>query len=376
LDENPDMKNLKSLLQIGLAILFVFCVFLYSGCQESEKADSGVEQIKLPPVFYPPPPEQVRLQFLRAISGEEDINETVEVSGFEKFIVGDVQEQKQEIEKAHGVAIYDGKLYVCDVGKRTVLVLDLKEGTFGYMTKDRRLRNPAGIHIEPDGTKYISDAVVGVVFVFDKSDQITAILGGDLGIKPTDVAVYGQRCYVGDAISQRVVAMDKVTGDEIIRFGEDKQFKSITSLAVDGEGNIYVSDKIKAQVTKFDPSGKVMATIGELDQSIHGLIRPKGLAIDKDGNIWIIDAATEVGKIYDPQGRLLLFFGMPGGERGNMILPGEIWIDYDNVDIFKDYFADGANIQFIVLVSNQFGAKINIYGFGDFSLPARNITEE
>jgi sugar lactone lactonase YvrE len=376
LDENPDMKSLKSLLQIGLAISVVFCVFLYSGCQESEKTGSGAEQIQLPPVFYPAPPEQVRLQFLRAISGEEDINETVEVSGFEKFIVGDVQEQKQEIEKPHGVAIYDGKLYVCDVGKRTVLVLDLKEGTFGYMTKDRRLRNPAGIYIEPDGTKYISDAVVGVVFVFDKSDQMIAILGGDLGIKPTDVAVYGQRCYVADAVSQRVVAMDKVTGAEIIRFGEDKQFKAIGGLAADGEGNIYVSDKIKAQITKFDPSGVVLATVAGLGQSIHGLVRPKGMAIDKDGNIWIVDTATEVAKIYDSQGRLLLFFGMPGGDRGNMILPGEIWLDYDNVDVFKEYFVDGAKIKFLVFVSNQFGAKINIYGFGDFPLPARNITEE
>ncbi|MHC4214510.1 MAG: NHL repeat-containing protein [Planctomycetota bacterium] len=370
------MKNLKSLLQMGLAISVVFCVFLYSGCQESEKADSGVGHIKLLPVFYPAPPEQVRLQFLRAISGEEDINEAVEVTGFEKFIVGDVQEQKQEIEKPHGIAIYDGKLYVCDVGKRTVLVLDLKEGTFRYMTKDRRLRNPAGIHIEPDGTKYISDAVVGVVFVFDKSDQMMAILGSDLGIKPTDVAVYGQHCYVGDATSQRIVVMDKVTGDEIARFGEDKQFRSITGIAVDGEGNIYASDKIKAQVTKFDPTGTVVATVAGLGQSIHGLVRPKGLAVDKDENIWVVDTATEVAKIYDPQGRLLLFFGMPGGGRGNMILPGEIWIDYDNVDVFKEYFAEGANIRFIVLVSNQFGAKINIYGFGEFPIPSRGVTDE
>jgi streptogramin lyase len=217
---------------------------------------------------------------------------------------------------------------------------------------------------------------VGVVFVFDGNNQLVAMLGSDLEIKPADVAVHGQRCYIADAASKQVVVMDKVTGKEITRIGADVRFNAIAGLAVDAEGNIYVSDKIKGMVTKFDESGTVLLTVGELSDSIHGLVRPKGLAVDREGNIWIVDAATEVGKIYDSQGRLLLYFGMPGGDRGNMILPGEIWIDYDNVEIFREYFAEGAEIEFLVFVSNQLGAQINVYGFGSFEPPKRGVTVE
>jgi hypothetical protein len=34
--------------------------------------------------------------------------------------------------------------------------------------------------------------------------------------------------------------------------------------------------------------------------------------------------------------------------------------------LFKEYFAEGAKIEFLVIVSNQYGEKINVYGFGQF----------
>jgi len=42
--------------------------------------------------------------------------------------------------------------------------------------------------------------------------------------------------------------------------------------------------------------------------------------------------------------------------------------DYDNVDLFRKYAVPGADIEFLVLVSNQYGPnKISVYGFGSFS---------
>ena len=41
------------------------------------------------------------------------------------------------------------------------------------------------------------------------------------------------------------------------------------------------------------------------------------------------------------------------------------YIDYDHVDFFRHYAADGFELEYLVLVSNQFGPhKINVYGFG------------
>jgi hypothetical protein len=81
-----------------------------------------------------------------------------------------------------------------------------------------------------------------------------------------------------------------------------------------------------------------------------------------------------VAKIYDEQARLLLFFGLGGNNPGMMNLPATIVVDYDNVEYFEQYAVEGARIEFLVLVSNQYGPnKISVYGFGRFPMQARAI---
>jgi len=104
-----------------------------------------------------------------------------------------------------------------------------------------------------------------------------------------------------------------------------------------------------------------------LGDNIDEFIRPKGIAIDSENRIWVVDAGTEVAKIYNQQAQLLLFFGLPGNEPGMMNLPTKIVLDYDNIEYFKQYTVEGANIEFLVLVSNQYGPnKVSVYGFGSF----------
>lgn len=357
------MKIFNLLLDRGLVVALAVCLF--AGCQPSETVQKAPS-----PVFFPQAPDKPRLQFLKSFSDSSDLEN--KISGFEKFVVGD-SEVRDAIAKPYGVAMFDGKLYVCDVLKRMVVVLDLREGTFGYLTRERRMMNPVNIAIDSDGKKYIADSTALAVFVFDKNDNLTAILGKELGIKPVDVAIHQQKCYIADAANNQVVVLDKNTGKELIRMGREGdgegQFKLITGLAVDQEGNVYVTDKIKAVITKFNAAGIYQQTIGFMDTSIHGFVRPKGIAIDRRGRIWVVDAASEVAKIYDPQGRLLLFFGLPDGQGspGTMTLPADIVLDYDNVGLFQKDAVKGAKIKFLVIVSNQYGPnKINIYGFGSF----------
>jgi hypothetical protein len=219
--------------------------------------------------------------------------------------------------------------------------------------------------------------------VFEKNDNLSTILGKDLGISPIDVVVCGALCYVTDFRSNQVIVLDRTTGREITRMGREKirgkqeeeplehlssgEFSLISDLALDQEGNVFVTDKAGARITEFDRSGTYKRSIGRLGWNIDEFARPKGIAIDKAGRIWVVDAATEVAKIYDRQARLLLFFGLPGNEPGMMNLPAKIVLDYDNVDLFQQYTVEGANIEFLVLVSNQYGPnKISVYGFGTF----------
>lgn len=374
----------NSLLNRGLALAFaVLATCVLIGCQIAQ-----VEQPRQEPVFFPPLPEMPRLQFLKSFSGPDDLV-AAKTGGFQRFVLGD-PEAEQGISKPYGMDIFDGKLYVCDVGRRVVAVFDLKKQTFGYMTEDRRLTNPVNIFVADDGTKYVADPTAGAILVFDKNDNLDAILGKELGIAPIDVVVRGRQCYVSDFNSNRIVVFDIDTQQEIARIGIEGaaqpigdtpvaelpagQILLISDLALDPQGNIYVTDKAAARITQFDESGKFQRTMGRWGSNIDEFIRPKGIAVDRDQRVWVVDAASEVAKIYDEQGRLLLFFGLPGNNPGMMNLPATIVVDYDNVEYFEQYAVKGAKIEFIVLVSNQYGPnKISVYGFGRFPMQARAI---
>jgi len=374
----------NSLLYRGLALaLAVVTAFVFSGCQVAE-----VEQQRPEPIFYPPPPEMPRLQFLKSFSGPDNLGGS-KAGGFQSFILGEPQTE-QGISKPYGMAIHDGKIYVCDVGKRRVEVLDLRKRKFSYLTKDQRLVNPVNIFITRDGTKYIADPSAGAVFVFDSSDELSAILGRNLGISPIDVIVRGRQCFVSDYKSNQIVVLDINTQMELARIGEagaaqpqgttpelpPGQFLLISDLALDQQGNIYVTDKAAARITQFDYNGKLKRIIGRWGSNIDEFVRPKGIATDASQRIWVVDAASEVAKIYDDQARLLLFFGLPGNKPGMMNLPADIVVDYENVEYFQQYAVRGARLEFLVLVSNQYGPnKISVYGFGRFPMQTGAIAE-
>lgn len=364
------MKNSNYLYYVTLSVLVgvVFCLFC--GCEETLKTQGAAIENK--PIFYPPAPDRPRLQYLMSIAGTDDIGGGKKVGGFEQFIVGDADPMGEvtDIAKPYGFAIFEGKLYVCDLDRKALNVLDLKDATLKSMTGDGRLANPGTIWID-EGIKYVADPTAKVVFVFGRDNKLIAIWGREWEIEPIDVAVQGENLYILDGENSQVLVLNKKTGQLLSKLGkygdETGQLKYVTGLAVDREGNVYISDKIRGIITKLNSEGIYQQTIGFRGDNIHALARPKGLAIDKEDRIWVIDALASVVKIFDSEGRLLLYFGFSGIKPGNMYLPAVVRLDYDNVELFQKYAAEGSQLEFLVLVSNQFGPnKISVYGFGRF----------
>ncbi|MHC4704850.1 MAG: hypothetical protein ACYTFQ_30245, partial [Planctomycetota bacterium] len=159
------MRTHISVLLKGLGFLgVIWTACLFTGCRSVE-----TEQPVPSPVFFPPPPEVPRLQFLTSFSGPEDLGARP-TGGFEQFVLGE-PEVPEGLGAPYGMALFEGKLYVCDVGRKEVAVFDLRNRTFGYLTRDRRLIKPVNIFIDNDGWKYVTDPTVGVVFVFDRDDK-------------------------------------------------------------------------------------------------------------------------------------------------------------------------------------------------------------
>jgi DNA-binding beta-propeller fold protein YncE len=316
------------------------------------------------------------MQFLVAYSGGENFD-VPKPSFLETFVLGESEIPVGTIAAPYGVCIHKGKIYVCDVGHGNIKVMDLVNNTFTIFPAGRSLQRPANIFIEPDGTKYVADSGTGAIAVYNADDKLIFFLGKKLGIEPVDVVVRGSYLYLTDAASNQVLVLDKRSGKLLRRIGKKSEddtqagpdeFLGITDLDLDSQGDIYVSDKIKSRVTRFSSYGKFVQLYGRLGSSPASLVRAKGIAFDREDRMWVVDAGPACAvKVFRNDGRLLMFFGTLGSNPGQMYLPATVVIDYENVDLFRKYAVEGAELEFVVIVTNQFGSqKVSVYGFGNF----------
>jgi sugar lactone lactonase YvrE len=92
-------------------------------------------------------------------------------------------------------------------------------------------------------------------------------------------------------------------------------------------------------------------------------VRPKGIACDKEDNLYVVDAGFENVQIFNSNNQLLMFFGGPYKGPGDMWLPARVIIDYDNIKYFTKYVDSKYDLNYLIIVSNQYGPdKINVYG--------------
>jgi hypothetical protein len=101
-------------------------------------------------------------------------------------------------------------------------------------------------------------------------------------------------------------------------------------VAVDKDGNVYVTDTFNNRVEIFDADGEFISTFGKNGDGPADLERPKGIAIDGDGHIWVVDAAQNMVKVFNQQGRLLIYFGGQGYYPGQFMGPWGIAIGPSN----------------------------------------------
>lgn len=346
-------RNWKALLATALLVLMTACA------TPAKKKEFSV--------LYPPPPDLPRVKYLTSFTGLKDIEEQ---SSFNKFVVG--EKQNRRLDKAYGVGIYDGKVYVCDTND-TVVVFDLKAKTYGGMsgaTGQGKLVEPLNISIEPDGTKYVTDPVRGQVVVFNAKDEYLRAYGMPGNWKPVDAVTFEDRLYVVDNQNAVVKAFDKVSGADVKTIGNTGESKERlnrpTNIIFDRSGTMYVTDFGRFQVVKYDRDGHYLGTVGGIGDSVSHFARPKGLATDRDGRLYVVDAAFNNVQMFNKDGRLLLAFGQGGENPGDFLLPAKVAVDYDNVSYFQKFAGSDFQVEYLILVANQFGDQggVSVLGFG------------
>ncbi len=290
-------------------------------------------------------------------------------SAFSRFVVGEKQDIR--LDKPYGVAIYDGKIYVCDTNA-TVAVFDLKKNAFAMLkgaTGPGTLKEPINISIEADGTKYVADPARSQVVVFDRNDEYVRAYGIAGAWRPVDAVAFDTRLYVADPKNSVIKVFDKASGDLVKSIGDKgdpaERLNRPTNLAFDRDGYLYVTDIGRFQVVKFDRDGHFKGTIGKIGDNLGHFARPKGIDLDRDGRLYVVDASFNNVQIFSNQGRLLMFFGEGGDKPGDLTLPAQVAIDYDNLKYFQKYAQPDFQMEYLVLVTSQFGPRrVNILAFG------------
>jgi len=319
-------------------------------------------------VFFPPAPDQPRIQYLTSFSSE---GEYAGKRGFTDFVLGSGQTVRP-IWKPYGMTTLPGMFYVCDTGPKNVGMLDLTARRLRYLRPDGpgALKMPINVAVDQAGNKYVTDTVRPAVMIYGNDNTFVGTLEAKAAMKPCGIAIANDRIYVTDLANHCVRVFNLTDRQEISTFPqgdvtETNRLFQPTNVAVDKAGRVYVSDSGGFAVHVFGPDGQHLRRIGEQGLSPGQFALPKGIGVDREGRIYVVDGATGLVQLFNDQGELLMFFAGPDSPVGSACyLPAGLLVDYENVRFFQSFVAPGKQIEYLIFVANQAGnSKISVYGF-------------
>ena len=207
-----------------------------------------------------------------------------------------------------------------------------------------------GEHIAVDSSGSIYLTGYGRIQKFDSSGSPLAHWGtlgsgdGQFGDSLGGIAVDGSgNIYVTDTLNYRVQKFDS-SGNFLAKWGTmgkgDGQFRDPHGIAVDSAGNVYVTDSGNKRVQKFDSSGNFLAKWQISSIFYEGLNPFPGsvVAVDSAGNVYVNDYFNQLQKL-DGNGNLLAKWGTKGSAAGFFNNPLGVALDSST----NIYVADSGN---------------------------------
>lgn len=354
-----------------IAICNAFTVFLaglvlltFAGCG-APKAAARKE-----PIFFPPPPDLPRIQFLTSFSGSVEIEGE---KGWQLFVSADAsEEQARSLVKPFGITGHGSKLYVADTLTGNIAVIDPPIKRFTYLpgnTGAGRAKKPVNLATDAVGNLYVADTERKEVLCYGPDGNFLRTFGKELDIKPVDVAVAGDDIFILDFSQSDIKILDRKSGrlrGTIGKQGSDPQenLSLPTNMAITSGGALYVANVSSGRIIKLDRDGHFLGAFGKLGTGFGQFGRPRGIAVDDQSRVYVVDVEHQNVQLFDENLRLLMFFGGNVGE-ASMNLPAGIFVSKEQLDFYQQYAAPGFQVEQVIFVTNQVGPnKIAVYGMG------------
>ncbi len=296
-----------------------------------EQAKFSIDTSKL---VWPNPPNIARVKWLDYYAGMK-IDRTPAAASKKKQswmdrVAGTKQEDNIDRLKTFPWQLI-GPYGIAFDSKGLVYVADQKVGAifiFNTETHDATLiKNGADAHFElinglaiDDGDRlFVADGHLHRVLVFNPKHEVEGQIAAGL-VDPVGLAIDNENrfLYVVDEQQDQVIVYDADSLKELRRIGTPGKkhslitpgdFGGATNVALDADGNIYVTDTMNSRVEIFDADGNFISTFGKAGDGPGYLFRPKGIAIDSDGHIWVADQYQDRLQAFNREGQLLTYIG-------------------------------------------------------------------
>lgn len=243
-----------------------------------------------------------------------------------------------QFKNPQGVAVDGaGVVYVADSANHRIRKIALDgtvstiagDGTPGFtdgVGGQARFNAPRGIAVDQQGNLYVADTGNAAVRFINLGGQVSTLAGdGTIGSSdsparfdcPSGVAVNGSTVYVylADKGNHRIRRLDS-TGTVITLAGQDRgfadgsptdaRFAEPSGIAIDGSGNILVTDAINSLIRQVDPqlaangaAGAVSTVAGSGEWgnadgpgSVASFLTPRGIAATSSSAIVVADTGN------------------------------------------------------------------------------------
>jgi len=312
-------------------------------------------------LVWPEPPEVARVEFVRTITSDEDLNkDTTSTQSILKFLEGE-RPAKNRIVEPMGLAVSDDgdRIYISDKAQNAVFVYDFAKKTSLKIGEKKPLDMPMGLAIDAQENVYVAEQQKKGVSVYDRTGNFLRFITSDAITRPTGVAVDKERkkLYVvdtgkGDTFDHTVKIFD-LEGKPLGKLGLGKgnvegALLFPTFISVAPNGHVLVSDTLNSRLQEFDADGRFVKSIGKLGNAYGEFDKPKGVGYDTFGNIYAVDSGWSNVQIFNSKGQVMLFFGGRGTYPGLMQNPGVLTIDKKNRIYVGDLLNHRVNVYQLV----------------------------
>ena len=353
--------------------------------QNTKKKGNAANQVQQPKraafditkIIWPNPPAITRIKFEALLTGQKidwaglENKQKPKQSWMDRLAGAQPDSQVKDVAskfgfqllRVYGVAADSkGNIYAADQGVGAIFIFPKAETEKVELIKNGQDAHFAlinGLAVDDNDRLFVTDARLHHVLVFSAKHELEASFGAEQLVAPAGIALdtTNRFAYVVDTQQDQVLVFDADTYKLLRRIGTGGKKHTLTSpgdfslpthVAVDQQGNVFVTDTLNNRVEIFDADGSFISEFGKPGDGPGRFARPKGITIDCDRHIWVVDELQNRVQVFDKEGQLLIYFGQQGWYPGQFQAPYAIAYDKQNNR---------------VITSEQFPGRVQIFRY-------------